>query len=221
MLPLSPSLALWISIQRLGSLSRLIQISLKRWIKAGTLGPRPRNLSSTSQWETKSLSRGAGWGKMKKSIPERRQEGIICLGKKGSMGSERGEWERGKGSNQAGRAGRRLTVVGSGPRCLKPSLPYGSVTLAANLAQRNYDERLLVLSGCGCSIGGAACYPRTDYLVGDINKGRHDKILWNNKWSQRRRPEGFYSPYSMARDKRTFNEILIYGKIRADERKSS
>lgn len=68
-------------------------------------------------------------------------------------------------------------MVGSGPRCLKPSLPYGSVTLAANLAQRNYDERLLVLSGSGCSIGGAACYPRTDYLVGDINKGRHDKIL--------------------------------------------
>lgn len=81
--------------------------------------------------------------------------------------------------SQAGRAGGRLTVVGSHPSCLKPSLPYGSVTLAANLAQRNYDGRLLVLSGSGCisSTGGAACYPRRDYLVGDINKGRHDKIL--------------------------------------------
>lgn len=124
--------------------------------------------------------------------------------------------------SQTGRAGRKLTVVGLGPNCLKPSLPYGSVTLAANLAQRNYDRRLLVLSGNGCisNTAGAACYPRTDYLVGDINKGRHGKILLNNKWSQRRRPEGFYSPCSMAKDKRTFNEILIYGKIRTDERKS-
>lgn len=81
--------------------------------------------------------------------------------------------------SQTGRAGRRLTVVGSDPSFLKPSLPYGSVTLAANLAQRNYDRRLLVLSGSGCisNTGGAACYPRTDYLVGNINKERHDKIL--------------------------------------------
>lgn len=81
--------------------------------------------------------------------------------------------------SQTGRAGRRLTVVGSGPSCLKASLPYGSVTLAANLAQRNYDGRLLVLSGSGCinNTGGAACYPRTDYLVGDINTGRQGKIL--------------------------------------------
>lgn len=53
------------------------------------------------------------------------------------------------------------------------------MTLAANLAQRNYDRRLLVLSDSGCisNTGGAAYYPRTDYLVGDINKGRYDKIL--------------------------------------------
>lgn len=80
---------------------------------------------------------------------------------------------------QAGRAGRRHAVVGSGPSCLKPSLPYGSVTLAANFLQRNYDGRFLVLSGTGyiSNTGGAVCYPSTDYLVGDINKGRHEEIV--------------------------------------------
>lgn len=70
-------------------------------------------------------------------------------------------------------------MVGSGPSCLKPSLPYGSVTLAANFLQRNYDRRLLVLSGAGCisSTGGAVCYPSTDYLVGGINKRRYEEIV--------------------------------------------
>lgn len=85
----------------------------------------------------------------------------------------------GESAGRAGRARRRHTVVGSGPSCLKPSLPYGSVTLAANFLQGNYDGRLLVLSGTGCisNTSGAVCYPSTDYLVGDKNKGRHEEIV--------------------------------------------
>lgn len=42
-------------------------------------------------------------------------------------------------------------MVGSGPSCLKPSLLNGSVTLAADLAQRNCDGRLLVLLAMAAS----------------------------------------------------------------------
>ena len=149
-------------------------------------------------------------------------KGSSVWGRRALSRAEQRRWESGEGTGQTGRGGGRHTVVGSGPSCLKPSLPYGSVTLPANFLWRNYDGRLLVLSDTGCisNSSGAVCYPSTDYLVGDINKGRHEEIIRNNKWSPGRRLRGFYSLCSMAKDKRTFNKSLKYGKIRIDERKS-
>lgn len=119
MLPLCPSLVLWISIQRLGSLSRLNQISLKGLIKARTLGPKPRKLNAQRVSEKPRVCPGKlAKEKMKKSIPGRRQEGIVCLGKEGSMGS----WAR--GTREGG--GRRPDWEGWEKSCcsrLRPQLP--------------------------------------------------------------------------------------------------
>jgi len=60
---------------------------------------------------------------MKKSIPGRRQEGIVCLenwGSKGSPAREMKESREGEGWTR--RAGTGLTVMGAGPGCFKPSL---------------------------------------------------------------------------------------------------